>query len=184
MGGTDPRRNDAHRFAPAASDESIVFGACSPGWHSAGEHATCLDQWIEHMQAAGIQRVCCLLPGRQLEDNDANVGRYRETFGEDRVLHAPIPDHHLTSHERLDTEILPFLEAAAKAEEPTVVHCLAGIGRTGQVLAAWLVSSRGYRPQEAIDTVQEHGRDPTDPVRCGTATEAELYDLLASVANV
>jgi len=181
MGETDSLIEDAHRLAPAAPDEEYVYGSCAPGWHSAGSHDTCVEQWIEDVRAAGIERVCCLLAAEQQEALEANLGAYHEAFGSANVLHAPIPDHHLADERLLREQILPFLEEGVLADAPTVVHCLAGIGRTGQVLAAWLVYDRGYHPQEAIDTVQQLGRDPYDAVHSGNATEADLHGLLASV---
>ncbi len=175
---------NAHRFAPAAHDEEYVYGACTPGWHSAASHDAAIEDWVASMQRAGVERVCCLLPGRQLAESGANLDCYTDAFGEENVLHAPVPDHHLVPESLLVDEILPFLVDARNAEEPVVVHCLAGIGRTGQVLAAWLVYNHDYGPERAVETVQEHGRDPTDAVRAGNATEDDLYDLLSSVARL
>jgi len=171
-------KNCAHRFNPAAADEEYVYGACSPSWHSAAGHETAVRKWIEFMQDEGIERVCCLLTGQQLDADDANIGLYRDAFGASNVKHAPIADHRLADADRLETEILPFLDAAVAKEQPVVVHSLAGIGRTGQVLAAWLIYGREYDPQAAIDTVVKMGRDPTEAVTHGNATEQELFDLL------
>ena len=181
MSDLRPLVNDAHRFAPAAPDDSLVYGACCPGWHSAAAHETAIDQWLSFMDDQGIERVCCLLPGRQLDSHGANVSRYRDAFGDDAVEHVPIPDLHLADGETLREDILPFLDDAVAAEEPVVVHSLAGIGRTGQVLAAWLVHGRGYHPPEAIDTVRQMGRDPMEPIEEGTATRLELLDVLESL---
>jgi protein-tyrosine phosphatase len=174
---------NAHRFAPAAPDEDLVYGACCPGWHSVATHGDALEDWVAFMQRRDVERVCCLLPGRQLDDSESNLQRYRRAFGDDSVRHAPVPDHHLVDRSTLTTEIIPFLEEAVVAEERVVVHCLAGIGRTGQVLAAWLAADRGYSPERAIATVKETGRLPTDAVRAGNATENELHELIASVAQ-
>ncbi|MFC7195819.1 hypothetical protein ACFQL4_16270 [Halosimplex aquaticum] len=95
------------------------------------------------------------------------------------MLHAPVPDGHLVGPALLDRELLPFLDEAAAADERVVVYCLDGIGRTGQVLAAWLAHDRGYGPERAIETVEETGRKPREPVRRGNSTEQELHDLLA-----
>lgn len=181
MGESGLITNDAHRFAPAAPDEDVVYGACSPGWHTAAEQTTALDHWISFMQRADISRVCCLVPGQRLDDHSANVGRYREAFGDSRVCHAPIPQDRLVSDDRLQAQILPFLRAATTHDEPVVVHSLSGLGRTGYVLAAWLVADRNYRPSTAIETVTEMGRNPLEPVERGNATRRELLDLLASV---
>ena len=175
---------NAHRFAPAAPDEAFVYGACTPGWHSAAGHDAAIDDWVNFMRAEGIERVCCLLTGCQLDDCGAILGHYHEAFDEANVLHAPVRDHHLIPEDVLVGEILPFLAESRAAEEPVVVHCLAGIGRTGQVLAAWLVYNRDYGPERAIETVTENGRDPADAVRMGNATEDELHALLGAVARL
>lgn len=175
---------NAHRFAPAVTDEKYVYGSCTPGWHSADGHEVAIEDWIAFMQAEGIERVCCLLPGRQLAESGANIDCYVDAYGEANVLHAPVPDHHLLSEQRLLEEILPFLAEARNAKQQVVVHCLAGIGRTGQVLAAWLVYNRDYGPERAVEAVQANGRDPTDAIRAGNADEEELYDLLGSVARL
>ncbi len=181
MGQSGGITNDAHRFAPAAPEEEVVYGACSPGWHSAADHTAALDEWISFMQKAGVTRVCCLVPGRTLDDHDANVGRYRAEFGAQNVCHAPIPHDRLPDPALLRDEILPFLRASADRGDPVVIHSVSGLGRTGYVLAAWLVADRGYGALEAIETVTEMGRDPLEPVTRGEETRRDLLDLLESV---
>lgn len=179
---TNEHGANAHRFAPAAPDDDVVFGACCPGWHSAAGQEEALADWLSFMERRGIRRVCCLVPGRQFDGSTANLDRYREAFGEDAVLHAPSPDCRLVAERRLSTEILPFLDDADDADEPVVVHCLSGIGRTGQVLAAWLAHDRGAHAERAIATVEEMGRHPAEAVHAGNATEDELHALVASFA--
>jgi len=169
----------AHRFAPAAPDEPYVFGACCPGWHSAGTHTDALEDWLSFMECRDIQRVCCLLSGCQLQSSNGNIDAYERVFGTENVRHAPTADHRLIDAVTLREDILPFLDAAVAAEERVVVHCLAGIGRTGQALAAWLVHDRGVDAERAINTVEEMRRFPRDPVRAGNATERELLDRVA-----
>lgn len=183
MGESHNRGDAAHRFSPAAPDEQYVYGSCSPGWHSAADHGTCLDEWISFMQREGIERVCCLLAGRHLDSNRANLGEYRNAFGAPNVLHTPIPDQQLVDIDRLADDILPFLAESAAAGEPVVVHSLAGISRTGQVLAAWLIHGRGYDPVDAVDTVFESGRDPTVVLEDGDATGSDLFGLLGRIAE-
>lgn len=179
MSGSVPVVDDAHRFAPAAADESLVFGACSPGWHTAASQETALDQWISFMQRRDVDRICCLLTGRQLDSHDLNVGRYRESFGPDQVCHAPVPDGHLVDGDTLRDDVLPFLDSAVAERSRVVVHCLTGIGRTGHVLAAWLVHGRGHAPHDAIDAVRSTGRDPLEPVEHGNATRQDVLDTLS-----
>jgi len=171
----------AHRLAPAAPDEEYVFGACSPGWHSAADHSASTADWIQSMRANDIERVCCLLPGCE-SPSDVDAKLFDDGFGADRTLHAPVPDGRLVNPALLKQEVIPFLEAAVEAEERVVVVCLDGMGRTGQVLAAWLAHDRGFGPNRAIETVESTGRLPCEPVYADNASEQELIDLLAIFA--
>jgi hypothetical protein len=169
----------AHRFAPAAPDGALVYGACCPGWHSAASHDEAFEDWVAFMRRHDVARVCCLLPGGR-DETGSYVERYRRAFS--AVLHAPILDCQLADPALLADEILPFLDDAVAADDRVVVHCLAGLGRTGQVLAAWLVHDRGYAPEQAIETVESTGRHPREPVESGDATAEELAALLAKFA--
>jgi protein-tyrosine phosphatase len=146
-------------FGPAAEGEPTVFGAPRPGYPLQRVPAGLVDDWLAFMAGHGIQRVVCLLTPEQLAYYDDLLGHYRAHFGDDRVGHTPIPDLCLADLPSLTQGVLPFLVQADRCNEQTVVHCSAGIGRTGHVLAAWLVAARGYSNREAIDAVARGGRD-------------------------
>ncbi len=116
------------------------------------------------MQNQGIQRICCLLPETQLTRYSNLLDAYRKVFGLDQVCWAPIEDFNLATPEILVHQILPFLAIANQQNEKVVVHCSGGIGRTGHILAAWLVAGCGFSSKSAISAVKQTGRNPYEAV--------------------
>jgi protein-tyrosine phosphatase len=165
---------DRFKFGPASAAEQTVFGACRPG-KSRQE----IEQWIAFMKQQGVARVCCVIPGEHLVEEPIDLlAAYREAFGEENVLHAPVADFSLCDEATMAGQILPFLREADIRGVRAVVHCWAGMGRTGHVLAAWLARGRGMPPDEALRSVVAMGRNPFESIEYGGATEQELYRLL------
>jgi protein-tyrosine phosphatase len=146
-------------FSAASEQEPFVYGARRPGYLFPRVPSPFVHSWIAFMQAQGIKRVLCLLSSRQLAAYDDLLGAYHRRFGEHNVLWVPIEDFHLAEEAQLIDQILPFLAEADRRQEKTVVHCSGGVGRTGHVLAAWLVSYRGMSNEEAIAAVKRQGRN-------------------------
>jgi len=69
-----------------------------------------------------------------------------------RALHAPIQDYSAPSQAQL-LSLVRAIRAAQAAGQPVALHCFAGKGRTGTVLAACLVAE-GQRGDEAIAAVR------------------------------
>jgi protein-tyrosine phosphatase len=148
-----------YKFSAASENELIVFGSARPGYTNEQ-----VFEWIEFMQNQGIKHVCCLLPETQLSHYSDLFGIYRQVFEFDQVCWAPIEDFNFAAPEILVHKILPFLATANHQNEKVVVHCSGGIGRTGHVLAAWLVAGRGFSSKSAIAAVKQTGRNPHEAV--------------------
>jgi protein-tyrosine phosphatase len=144
-----------YKLAPASAIEPIVFGAARPGYRIEE-----IERWIKFMQTVKIEYVCCLLAPSQLKSYPNLLEIYQQEFGIDRVCWAPIEDFQLADREVLTQQILPFLSIANQNNARVVVHCSGGIGRTGHVLAAWLVAGRGLSNHTAIAAVKKMGKNP------------------------
>jgi protein-tyrosine phosphatase len=148
-----------YKFAPASENEPIVFGSARPGYSDEQ-----VNEWIEFIQNKDIQRVCCLLPQSQLRRYSNLLDVYRQIFGLDQVCWTPIEDFHFAEPKSLVHQILPFLALADQRHEKVVIHCSGGVGRTGHVLAAWLVAGRGFSNQAAISAVKQTGKNPHEAI--------------------
>ena len=168
-------------FGPAAKGEKLVFGSQRPGNPGKFIHRDVVDDWITFIKEQGIQRVVCLLPEEELKYYPVEgglLGLYAEAFKPDNVLWAPTPDMQLPTGEAL-RHIMYFLYNSMERGEKTVVHCSAGQGRTGLVLAAWLIFHDRVSERKAIRMVEEQNRNPKEAVRRGKVTEDEMMALLA-----
>ena len=68
-------------------------------------------------------------------------------------LHVPTPDLTAPDLERLDGAV-DFIHEQIKDGRAVMVHCAAGLGRAGTVLASYLVKYAGYTAESAITEIR------------------------------
>jgi atypical dual specificity phosphatase len=93
------------------------------------------------------------------------------------VLRLPVRDFTAPSLDQL-TEAMRFIEEHLARNEPIVVHCRGGKGRTGTILAAWLIS-RGATAADAIERVRN-----ASPGSIETAGQLEALERFADGQSV
>lgn len=74
-----------------------------------------------------------------------------------RGLHFPIPDMGIPTP-RQAAQVCREILASMRRAEPVLLHCRAGLGRTGMLLACCLVA-RGEEPGRAVTLVRETNRN-------------------------
>jgi atypical dual specificity phosphatase len=89
------------------------------------------------------------------------------------AVNVPVPDMEAPADRQLD-HILDTIRKANESGMGVAVHCGAGLGRTGTVLAAWLVT-QGKTPRDAIAAVRD--------MRPGSVETAEQERAVESLAR-
>jgi atypical dual specificity phosphatase len=67
----------------------------------------------------------------------------------------PVPDFHTPTVAQVDKFIKKSKEVIEKTGKAIVVHCMGGKGRTGTMLACWLIANRGMKPDDAIILIKQ-----------------------------
>ena len=127
-----------------------------------GELRTFMDE-LPVLHDMGIRAVACLLN----IPSDESV--YRSAGFAFQCL--PVPDGYPPSLDQV-LDFVQFVDRCRSEQKPVAVHCEAGVGRTGTMLAAYLIA-KGSPPAEAIRCVRSQ-----EPVAVETARQISFLENL------
>lgn len=126
---------------------------------------------IREWKRNGVKKVLVLPEDWEIEESWGDVNYYFSVLKENglKYLHVPIPDGYAPTDEQFE-KIMKWLNG-----DGNLVHCVGGIGRTGTVIAAYLIVKEGLNVDEAIEEVRAH--------KPGAVQTIEQYEFLIRVGK-
>ncbi|MCS7110090.1 MAG: dual specificity protein phosphatase family protein [Candidatus Caldarchaeum sp.] len=119
---------------------------------------------IQYLRKIGVTAIISLtenpLPGKLLDGTDI------------KYFHFPLEDHQPADPRKIH-EIVKTLQKLVNEREKVLVHCLAGLGRTGMVLTAYVMAEEKNRWRESLEKVRNLRPGSVEPNQEKTLEEFE-----------
>lgn len=112
--------------------EGVLARSSRPGWWDEREIALVVREWIARVKAMGVNSIVCFLSTEELVRFYGSQGvnlfaSYREAGLQ--IMHIPVTDREQPPLEQ--AELFQLRAALSALPPPWLVHCSAGIDRTG-----------------------------------------------------
>ena len=112
-----------------------------PGYpESEGISKEAVDEWIENIRAMGVRSIICFLSDHQLAFYSDLPSGLIQYYREANLEVAHIPEDDYKSPPLSEKGVRESVAAFERLEKPVLVHCSAGLARTGMAIDAILVN--------------------------------------------
>lgn len=125
------------------------------------------DEFLQQARRAALTRIVCLTPDEEVR---ALSVPYHDALQQGTLpcawMHLPMRNFALSDDERMFREGVETLAQALRDGESILLHCAAGIGRTGTA-AACMLKRLGLDRAQALQRVRDAGSNPETAAQSG-----------------
>lgn len=130
-----------------------------------------LTDFVSAAQDVRITRLVCLVDPEHIASNSPDYAQARsDNFGFLTLVDFPIADYGVPENPAAFEAFVMDLAEQLRQGERLVIHCAAGIGRTG-LAAVMTLRALGLDAQDALAAVRDAGSEPETPEQMAFAME-------------
>ena len=127
-------------YPPECVLPELLAKSSRPGYpKKEGISKEVVDEWIENVRAMGVRSVICFLSDHQLAFYSNLPSGLIQYYREANLEVAHIPEDDYKSPPLSEEGVRESVAAFERLEKPVLVHCSAGLARTGMAVDAILV---------------------------------------------